>query len=283
VDEVFRSPRITDSVRVALLALVRDMDESGRVSVPRVELAARLARGKARVSERLQAAVDAGFLSRVSAGKKGSTAVYAATLPKGSGGVDPKPDPETEGKGPEGWTQSSPGGRTESEHFGSGLQDANNADTVRTSGPKEAKKGPEGGDATSSMGVEVDDLLPDITGEGLFDSSVAPRKPKPSRRSPETLIPDDFSITEEMRLWAKGKGITPAVDLDYQTELFINHAHTHERRCRNWVSAWKNWMLKAKFEPLRNQSRNGASNFAPGSGQRNMPRPDEYGKGKTNL
>lgn len=64
------------------------------------------------------------------------------------------------------------------------------------------------------------------------------------RRKPETPIPDIFPTTDAMRSWADGRGLT--VDLDFETERFINHAQTNDRRCRDWVAAWRNWMLAAQ-------------------------------------
>jgi hypothetical protein len=81
IDEVFRTPLITDAVRVALLALASDMDDAGRVSVPRGELAGRLARSERRMDDRIKAAIAAGFLDRTSRGQKHQTAAYGAHIP----------------------------------------------------------------------------------------------------------------------------------------------------------------------------------------------------------
>jgi hypothetical protein len=97
-------------------------------------------------------------------------------------------------------------------------------------------------------GSSASDLVEDVTGEGLFDlSSAASRREIPtknSRRKPEQPIPADYSVTYELRSWAKTRNLT--VDLDHQTELFINHALQNDRRCRDWDAAWRNWMLKAQ-------------------------------------
>ncbi|WP_206700429.1 hypothetical protein, partial [Actinomadura sp. RB99] len=81
IDAVLRTGLITDTTRVALLALALEMADDGRVSVPRREFAARLARSERRIDERITAAVEAGFLVRLVRGQKGQTAVYLATLP----------------------------------------------------------------------------------------------------------------------------------------------------------------------------------------------------------
>ncbi len=82
--EVFRSKRITDSTRVLLLAMAERMRADGRVSVPRVDIAGMLDRDTKRVTERIQLAIEAGLLDRVSAGSPGRTAEYVALLPQGA-------------------------------------------------------------------------------------------------------------------------------------------------------------------------------------------------------
>lgn len=79
--EVLRSPLISDSVRVLLIALHDDMQADGFVSVPRKQLAARLGKNPRRISERFEQAVAAGFLGRVRAGQPTVTAEYRAMLP----------------------------------------------------------------------------------------------------------------------------------------------------------------------------------------------------------
>lgn len=81
IDQVFRAPSISDAVRVALLALAMDMDETGMVKVPRELLASRLARSERRVAGRLKDAVESGFIQRTTRGQKHVVATYQATVP----------------------------------------------------------------------------------------------------------------------------------------------------------------------------------------------------------
>jgi hypothetical protein len=81
VDEVFRTPLITDAVRVALLALAQDMDDEGIVSARRDVLAGRLGRSDRRIGDRLKFAIESGYLERVSRGQKNGTGRYQATIP----------------------------------------------------------------------------------------------------------------------------------------------------------------------------------------------------------
>lgn len=79
--EVYRTPLVTDSVRVALLALADDMDDDGMVSVNRAELAEKLSRSDRRIGDRFAEAIGAGFLERVKRGQRNGKGVYRATLP----------------------------------------------------------------------------------------------------------------------------------------------------------------------------------------------------------
>lgn len=83
--EVLRSSAITDSVRVLLVLLADHMTEGGRVSQPRSRLAEQLGRSERRVAERIEAAIDAGLLTRVERGRVGRTATYAAAFPSAKG------------------------------------------------------------------------------------------------------------------------------------------------------------------------------------------------------
>lgn len=259
--EVFRTPHITESVKLMLVSMaVEEMDAAGRVSVPREVLAGRIGRGKARVSERVQEAVNQGFLVRVSAGKKGSTAVYAAAV-KGSACSDPIETPDTPGKGP--------ATRTESEHFGSGLQDAEpeskgsamrtetmfgsglqdakNDDEVRVGGPNDQKKGPPTRAANVEEGVGGVELPNDSADEDFLKLGEA--APQPSRKRAKksgpakTSVPEDFAATDELRAWAREK--CPLVDITIETQLFVNYWLDRPQTKRpGWERSWQNWMLR---------------------------------------
>lgn len=77
----------------------------------------------------------------------------------------------------------------------------------------------------------------------LFDEPPPPKK-KASRKKPETPLPDDFAVTDEMRAWAAENA--PGVDVDRATAKFRNHAQANERRQRDWVAAWRNWLLNER-------------------------------------
>jgi hypothetical protein len=79
--EVYRSPRINDATRVYLLYLADHMRSDRKVSIPQASIEKALGKPKRRIDSRRAFAIRAGFLSRVSAGYRGSTAVYQGTFP----------------------------------------------------------------------------------------------------------------------------------------------------------------------------------------------------------
>lgn len=91
-----------------------------------------------------------------------------------------------------------------------------------------------------------------------------PEKPKKNGRpkKPETEIPEPFVVTDDMRSWAAENA--PGVDVDRATAKFINHALSNDRRQRDWIAAWRNWMLT---------ERPSSSNVVAIRGDR--PRPEE--------
>ena len=64
-----------------------------------------------------------------------------------------------------------------------------------------------------------------------------------SRRKPETPLPDDFTLTPAMADWAQAE--VPNVPLLREFNQFKDHAIAHDRRARDWVAAWRNWMRRA--------------------------------------
>lgn len=84
-------------------------------------------------------------------------------------------------------------------------------------------------------------------------SEKTPKEPKggvggsSSARKPETKIPDIFPVTQQMLAWVKNhQKVKFTVDIEVETERFINNAHLNDRRCRDWFAAWRNWMLKGQ-------------------------------------
>jgi len=59
----------------------------------------------------------------------------------------------------------------------------------------------------------------------------------------KTLLPNDFRLTEEMRLWAKYK--VPEVNVEAQFEMFCDYWRAHGKRMEDWMATWRNWMRRA--------------------------------------
>lgn len=70
----------------------------------------------------------------------------------------------------------------------------------------------------------------------------------------KTLIPEDFSITAEMRKWASEK--VPSVDIDAQTEEFCDYWRAHGKKMADWTATWRNWMRRSpQFSKTPSRSR----------------------------
>lgn len=298
--EVLRASQITESVKLMLISMgIEEMDPSGVVSVPREDLAARIGRGKSRVSERIQEAVDRGFLARLSAGKKSSTAVYAAAVSGsvctdliedvafGKGPVSRtvseevgsgQSDPNVAEKGPDSRTgtifgsdlqdaEKGPDSRTRTS-FGSDLQDAIEDDEVRVSGPNDPGKGPaiRAANVVEGTGEEVDPPS-ESSEEDFFKLDGVGSQATPAKR--KTPVPRDIAITPDMRAWAAEK--TPlVVDLEFETEQFVDHWTSKRELRADWVATWRTWMRnQQKWTAARQQPKGQSGN---GSGSQVPPR-----------
>jgi hypothetical protein len=90
--------------------------------------------------------------------------------------------------------------------------------------------------------VEREELQPQTS------SVVAPPVARATRGG---RLPDDFTVTPEMRAWAAQR--VPGMDLGWHTEKFINHwqsATGASATKSDWVKAWKNWLMR-DYEPKR--------------------------------
>lgn len=65
-----------------------------------------------------------------------------------------------------------------------------------------------------------------------------------TRRRRGTPAPDIFGVSEQMRSWAATKGII--IDLDAETERFLDHHRAKGSKFQDWLGAWRNWMRKAQ-------------------------------------
>ena len=60
-----------------------------------------------------------------------------------------------------------------------------------------------------------------------------------------TPLPEGFCLTDEMRDWAREKA-PPGIDLEQQTDTFIDHAKSTGRILSDWAAGWRNWIRKAR-------------------------------------
>lgn len=81
-------------------------------------------------------------------------------------------------------------------------------------------------------------------------SSPPPEKadPKPraktERAKPKTKVPDPFLVTTGMLGWARER--VPLVNIDTETERFLNYFRGEGKTKADWAATWRNWMLKAQ-------------------------------------
>lgn len=66
---------------------------------------------------------------------------------------------------------------------------------------------------------------------------------RPDGRPSLHEIPDDFALTEGMRVWAQQT--FPRVDVDHETQKFVLHWRGEGARRRNWYAAWQKWITDA--------------------------------------
>ena len=59
----------------------------------------------------------------------------------------------------------------------------------------------------------------------------------------KTQIDPEFSITDKMREWAYAKA--PRVDIDPETEKFVDYWLGRGDRMASWEATWRNWMRRA--------------------------------------
>ncbi|MFI6594927.1 hypothetical protein ACIBHX_01695 [Nonomuraea sp. NPDC050536] len=281
---VMRSPQINDSLRVLLMTLALYMDATGRVSVPRDDLARLLGRSARKMADKFKIALESGFLVQVARGQKHQTAVYSAAINGEALSMTPEGHPETD------TFSMTPGGHAEGSQGDGYKHPENEGDSTAEGSQGDGYKHPENREPHLSMtpGGHAEDAETDpqhdprgssqgfkyvevVEESDLGDSSLftvkdaaSRQETKKSRRKPEIPIPDDFAVTAQMRAWAKSKSYT--VDLDQQTFRFINHAKQNDRRCRDWLHAWRNWIDIGQEKQNQEQQRlkgNGSGSHVP--------------------
>lgn len=62
-------------------------------------------------------------------------------------------------------------------------------------------------------------------------------------RARASHAPDDLLITDAMRAWAQTHAV--GVDLDRETQRFLDHHRAKGNAFKDWHAAWRNWMSRA--------------------------------------
>ncbi len=211
--EVLRTPQVTDSVRVLLITLALYMDATGRVSVPREDLAGLLGRNTRKVADKVKIAMDSGFLIQTARGQKHQTAVYQAAISGQPLSVPPGGHAEEPGASdfrmtPGGQADDSQGAgfkHPEPDSQGAGFKhpEAQGADLrVIPGGHAENSQDDPRGAPHSYKRVDVGDDVDLSNDEGLFDlKRSASRRPPAAqpktRRRAESAPPDAAGITAQ--------------------------------------------------------------------------------------
>lgn len=65
----------------------------------------------------------------------------------------------------------------------------------------------------------------------------------PKRRAKKVALPVDFTVSDDMRAWAADNA--PTVDVDAQTQRFVDHWTSKGERRIDWVATWRNWIRNA--------------------------------------
>lgn len=69
---------------------------------------------------------------------------------------------------------------------------------------------------------------------------------RPRGRSPEKPLPADFHVTDSMKAWfAEQEWKDNVTHPGAETQAFMEHARANDRRQRDWVAAWRTWMIRA--------------------------------------
>lgn len=140
--------------------------------------------------------------------------------------------------------------------------------TSRTSGREAQNSGQEYRPSPSSPSSPT--TYEGASDGGLFDKP-APQSPKPKAKS--TSAPTAFEITPKLREWAKEK--VPSVDIDSETDEFLDHFRGNGKKHTDWIAAWRNWMRRsAKFAAQRQQG--GRGNLRVVGGSRNEVPDNSY-------
>lgn len=111
--------------------------------------------------------------------------------------------------------------------------------------------------------------------DGLFGEPPKTEKPKKAKKA--APAPEHFDVTPELRQWADAN--VPTVDLDFETQKFLNHHGAKGTTFKDWTKAWRNWMLTARKYAEERQQKQGPLRVVGGT--RTDAVPEGYWDGLT--
>lgn len=114
--------------------------------------------------------------------------------------------------------------------------------------------GESGGDLAPDRGANRREEQSRADESRADDRSAGDRLPVPvaPRASRKTRAPEHFEITDAMRTWASKQTYLAGVDLDEETEHFLDHHRGKGTLFADWSAAWMTWMRRRQqFAPQR--------------------------------
>lgn len=113
------------------------------------------------------------------------------------------------------------------------------------------------GDANSA-GARGKGLGASFRSSSTYSSSSDDEAPKKTPKG--TRIPDDFTVTDDLREWAEKKTPLVFADIEYHTEQFKDYWSSRTGQIAvklNWDKAWQWWMRKANKDVADRNTRQG--------------------------
>lgn len=95
------------------------------------------------------------------------------------------------------------------------------------------------------------DPSPEREGAGAVEPArtAAPEAHRPDGRLSPHELPEDFALSDGMRVWAQQT--FPRVDIDHETQKFVLYWRGEGARRRNWYAAWQKWITDANAYLLK--------------------------------
>ena len=85
----------------------------------------------------------------------------------------------------------------------------------------------------------------------------------------KTVLPADFSITDEMKRWAWSN--CKGLNIEACTAEFVDYAKARDWRMKDWQATWRNWLRKASKADAGKKPQSSPMTHAPRAA---LPEPD---------